>query len=68
MIIPHTQRRTTLFDLVVGGSVNLEVDLLARYAARLLRGPPIPRRTPPITTSLSSALLRTGGFLVDHGA
>lgn len=35
-IIPHTAGETTLGDLVPGGSVNLEVDLLARYAERLL--------------------------------
>lgn len=35
-IIPHTAGETTLGDLVPGGRVNLEVDLLARYAERLL--------------------------------
>lgn len=35
-IIPHTQRATTLGDLRAGDSVNLEVDMLARYVARLL--------------------------------
>ena len=35
MIIPHTLAVTTLGDWRVGGEVNLEVDLMARYAARL---------------------------------
>jgi len=35
-IIPHTLRWTTLGDLGVGDAVNLEVDMLARYVARLL--------------------------------
>jgi riboflavin synthase len=35
-IIPHTQSVTTLGALVVGAHVNLEVDLMARYVARLL--------------------------------
>jgi riboflavin synthase len=35
-IIPHTQRETTLGDLVAGDAVNIEVDMLARYVARLL--------------------------------
>ena len=35
-IIPHTAAETTLGDLTPGGRVNLEVDLLARYAERLL--------------------------------
>jgi len=35
-LIPHTLRATSLCDLRVGDGVNLEVDLLARYAERLL--------------------------------
>ncbi|MDF1767119.1 riboflavin synthase [Maricaulis sp.] len=35
MIIPHTAEVTTLGALQVGAHVNLEVDLMARYAARL---------------------------------
>jgi riboflavin synthase len=35
-LIPHTLRATSLRDLRVGDGVNLEVDLLARYAERLL--------------------------------
>ena len=35
-IIPHTQTGTTLGSLTVGARVNLEVDLIARYLARLL--------------------------------
>ena len=34
-IIPHTQGKTTLQELTAGAAVNLEVDLLARYVARL---------------------------------
>jgi len=36
LIIPHTLRVTTLGLLAAGDVVNLEVDLMARYAARLL--------------------------------
>lgn len=35
-VIPHTQEVTTLGRLVVGSRVNLEIDMLARYVARLL--------------------------------
>jgi riboflavin synthase len=35
-IIPHTQSNTTLGRLAAGARVNLEVDQLARYVARLL--------------------------------
>ncbi|MBY5990535.1 riboflavin synthase [Ferrimonas balearica] len=36
-IVPHTAQETTLVDLAVGDSVNLEVDLLARYLERLMQ-------------------------------
>ncbi|WP_024506751.1 riboflavin synthase [Bradyrhizobium sp. ARR65] len=35
LIIPHTLNVTTLSDWRGGGEVNIEVDLMARYAARL---------------------------------
>ena len=35
-IIPHTWAVTTLGRLQVGGMVNLEVDMLARYVARMI--------------------------------
>jgi riboflavin synthase len=36
MLIPHTQEVTTLGTLRPGSRVNLEVDLFARYVARML--------------------------------
>jgi riboflavin synthase len=36
-IIPHTRQTTTFGSLQAGGSVNLEVDLLARYVERLVQ-------------------------------
>ncbi len=35
-VIPHTQEVTTFGKLEVGSRVNLEIDMLARYVARLL--------------------------------
>ena len=35
-IIPHTWEHTTLSDRKVGDSMNLEIDMLARYVARML--------------------------------
>jgi riboflavin synthase len=35
-IIPHTLAQTTLGQLKAGDAVNLEVDLIARYVARML--------------------------------
>jgi riboflavin synthase len=42
LIIPHTLKVTTFASLSVGARLNLEVDLMARYAARLLEA--MPRR------------------------
>jgi riboflavin synthase len=36
LIIPHTLKVTTLGTVAVGQEVNLEIDLMARYAARLI--------------------------------
>lgn len=35
-IIPHTAAHTTLNDLAVGRQANVEIDVLARYLARML--------------------------------
>ena len=35
-LIPHTQQMTTLGKLSPGSVVNVEIDMLARYVARLL--------------------------------
>jgi riboflavin synthase len=35
-IIPHTAEATTFGELQPGDSVNLEIDMLARYVARLM--------------------------------
>lgn len=37
-LIPHTIAATTFRQKVVGATVNLEIDLVARYVERLLRG------------------------------
>jgi riboflavin synthase len=37
-LIPHTMAMTTFRDKRAGAAVNLEVDLIARYVERLLRG------------------------------
>lgn len=39
-LIPHTQTVTAFAETRVGDSVNLEVDLLARYLERLTASPP----------------------------
>ena len=37
-IIPHTQTATIIGDYEINQKVNLEVDLVARYLERLMRG------------------------------
>jgi riboflavin synthase len=37
-LIPHTLAETTLSDRAAGDLVNIEVDVLAKYAERLVRG------------------------------
>lgn len=35
-IVPHTWQKTTLSDRRIGDKVNIEVDMLARYVARMM--------------------------------
>ncbi len=58
-IVPHTLNETTLGDVIVGSKVNLEVDLLARYMERLLRGEAEAHSSEGVT----EALLQKSGFL-----
>ncbi|MCC8190141.1 MAG: riboflavin synthase [Planctomycetes bacterium] len=55
-VIPHTWTTTTLSRRVVGDAVNLEADVLARYAARILD-----TETP--TDGITMDTLRANGFL-----
>lgn len=57
-IVPHTLAETTLGDFQAGRSVNLEVDLIARYLERLLLG----ERAAQPGAALTEALLREHGF------
>jgi riboflavin synthase len=38
MLIPHTLEVTTWGDRRVGDAMNIEIDLMARYAQRLMQG------------------------------
>ncbi len=58
-IVPHTLKETTLVDAVVGTQVNLEVDLLARYMERLIKGEAAAISHGGITEEL----LQASGFL-----
>jgi len=43
-LIPHTQTETTLGELAPGDRVNMEIDMLARYVARLMENGPTWRK------------------------
>ena len=62
-VIPHTWGATTLRQLAVGDRVNLEADLLARYAERLLAAGPMVAENR--TRSSEPGLDRS--WLDDHG-
>jgi riboflavin synthase len=46
-IIPHTREVTTLGGIAVGGGVNVEIDLIARYLDRLIPASAAFARTDP---------------------
>ncbi len=58
-IVPHTLQETTLGTTSVGGEVNLEVDLLARYMERLMKGESAAHDQGHVT----EALLQQAGFI-----
>lgn len=59
-VIPHTWANSTLSRRAVGDGVNLEVDVLARYAARILQyGSAALRENAGVTETL----LRENGFM-----
>ena len=58
-IVPHTLQETTLNGAVAGTKVNLEVDILARYMERLMRGEAAAKPC----TGITEDLLQRSGFL-----
>lgn len=59
-IIPHTLQMTTLGALKVGGKVNIEVDIIGKYVAKLLTP-----KTQLVGTGEDEGI--TSGFLARHG-
>lgn len=57
-LVPHTLNNTTLNDWQVGRSVNLEVDIIARYLERLLSG-----GQSEASSGLTLATLAASGFV-----
>lgn len=64
-LIPHTLAVTTLGARGVGDALNLEVDLLARYVARLLQF--ADGAAPARTGGVTRATLTRAGFLAEGG-
>lgn len=58
-IVPHTLKETTLGLVEVNDKVNIEVDLLARYMERLMKGEAAATSAAGVTTEL----LRESGFI-----
>ncbi len=60
-IVPHTLAHTNFSNLTIGNSVNLEVDLVARYLERLLLGDDASTHTN--VKGVDLALLEKTGFI-----
>ncbi len=60
VLIPHTLEETTLPTLAAGARVNLEVDILARYVARLLEAGGGAHAQAPTDASMMDTLKRAG--------
>ncbi|QIR13823.1 riboflavin synthase [Shewanella aestuarii] len=58
-IVPHTATETTLLNLQAGDTVNIEVDLIARYLERLMQGPAVHTESGGVTMEL----LAKSGFM-----
>lgn len=61
-IVPHTVQQTIIGDYKTGSSVNLEVDLVARYIERLLLTKHNSAETKPVS-GVTEALLARNGFI-----
>lgn len=57
-IVPHTVQETTLANIGVGDTINLEVDLLARYLERLMEP-----AAAEADSGLTMAMLARSGFV-----
>ncbi|MBU2884011.1 riboflavin synthase [Psychrosphaera sp. B3R10] len=54
-VVPHTASQTTLSNAVTGSSVNIEIDIIARYLEKLAN--------PSSNEGVSMSLLARSGFL-----
>ena len=57
-IVPHTAQETTLYHLMAGAEVHLEVDVIARYLERLMTS-----ANPAPKSNLNEGFLAENGFM-----
>jgi len=65
-VIPHTYRATNLHSLLAGSAVNLETDVLAKYAAQQAGGRPAVEQDEPRSATLV-APVQAGHAARPHG-
>lgn len=63
VLVPVTQTQTRLGERGPGTRVNLEVDVLAKYVARLLGRPGVDGISPGETAGVTIELLRKAGYV-----
>jgi len=61
VIIPHTAKLTTMGFKGPGDTVNIEVDILAKYVEKLADRPV--KKTPSQPSSITKTLLKEHGFI-----
>jgi len=66
-IVPHTVAETTIQGYMVGNKVHIEVDLMARYAERLLSFEGLPKSTLDKISEKKSPSGLDHAFLAEHG-
>ncbi len=68
-IIPHTYQATNLRSLMAGSAVNLEADVLSKYAERRLSNivSPAPELPPAAPTAASNTDALTVDYLIANG-
>lgn len=62
-IIPHTAKETTIEELQVGDTVNIETDLIGKYVEKMLRNWTPSGDRPPKKSAIDAAFLQQHGFL-----
>lgn len=62
-IIPHTGQETTLLDLQIGDTVNIETDLIGKYIEKMFRSWRGTTEGSKETSGIDTAFLQKHGFL-----